>query len=45
MFTKRFLGSKIYTVLLNYKPYIVVCIVIKLQFAIKKNLVYIKSTF
>ena len=30
------IGSKIYTILLNYKPCNVVCIVIKLQFAIKK---------
>ena len=41
-YVHRKIGSKIYTIRLNYKPCNVVYIVIKLQFAIK-NLVYVKS--
>ena len=37
-------SSKIYTIVLNYKPCYGICIVIKLQFAIQ-NLVYVKSIF
>ena len=41
-YVHRKIGSKIYTIRLNYKPCNVVYIVIKLQFAIK-NFVYVKS--